>query len=652
MGFTLNLFTLLGLSLAIGIVVDDAIMVLENITRHAEMGKERVRAARVGAREIAFAAMAATAAIIAIFLPVAFMQGVIGKFFMQFGVTLSVAVALSLLEALTLTPMRCSQFLSLSEHTSGIGRFIESLFDRSAAGYRRLIPVLLDHRIKVVLGSLLFFAASCAFIFILNKEFTPTEDQSRLMLRVQAPVGSSLEYTESKVAEVEKVLARHPEVQRFFSSVGGFGGEVNTATFFVTLVPRDQRSFSQQEFAQTLRKELKEVKDIRVVVRDPSSGLIGGRRGFPIEFSLRGPNWERLVQESERLKKAMAESGLMTDVDSDYQAGMPELQIVPDRNSARKYGVAVTEIGQTISAMMGGTIAGKYSKDGHRYDVRVQLAESERTSPKVLDRIQIRNNRGELVPIKNLVRVREREGLQSISRQDRQRAITLTANVAPGASQAKALEAVEKLGKETLPEGYYLAATGSAQSFRESFDGMIFALILGLVVSYMVLASQFNSFIHPITVLVALPFSVSGAFIALYLGGQSLNVYSMIGIILLMGIVKKNSIMLVDFTNQVRERGAGVREALIEACPLRLRPILLTSFATVAGAVPPALAIGPGAESRIPMALAVIGGVLVSTLLTLFVVPCVYSLFSRWQEEKIRATHVHASRNQIADQTL
>lgn len=632
MGFTLNLFTLLGLSLAIGIVVDDAIMVLENITRHAEEGKDKVKAAKYGAREIAFAAMAATAAIIAIFLPVAFMQGVIGKFFMQFGVTISVAVALSLLEALTLTPMRCSQFLLIEERRTALGRGVEGGFEWLAELYRRVIPLLLSHRIKVILLAVGFFAGSCAFVALLGKEFTPTEDQSRIMLRAQAPIGSSLAFTETKVAEIEEILSRYPEVERYFASVGGFGGgEVNSAMLFVTLVPKDQRKMSQQELANKLRGDFKKIKDLRVVVRDLSSGMIGGRRGFPIEFSVRGPEWSKLVDLSEKIRASMTGSGLMTDVDSDYSEGMPEIQVVPDRTAARNYGVAVSDIGQTISAMMGGVTAGKYSKGGHRYDVRVQLTGSERTSPKDLKRIQIRNNRGELIPLENLVTIRERASLQSISRQDRQRAITLTANVAQGASQADALSVVEKFGKEMLPDGYYLVATGSTKSFRDSFDGLFFALILGLVVSYMVLASQFNSFIHPITVLVALPFSVSGAFIALYLGGQSLNIFSMIGIILLMGIVKKNSILLVDFTNQIREKGVGVSEALIQACPLRLRPILMTSFATVAGAIPPALAIGPGAESRIPMALAVIGGVVVSTILTLFVVPCVYSLMERWR---------------------
>jgi HAE1 family hydrophobic/amphiphilic exporter-1 len=277
---------------------------------------------------------------------------------------------------------------------------------------------------------------------------------------------------------------------------------------------------------------------------------------------------------------------------------------------------------------MGGVPAGKFSKAGHRYDVRVRLVPEDRGKSADIKQVMVRNNRGSLVPLSDLVTLQEVKSLQSISRQNRERAISVYANVSATSSQAFAINKVQELAREELPPGYHIVIGGSAQTFKESFDSLIWALVLGLVVSYMVLASQFNSFIHPITVLMALPFSISGAFLSLYVGGQTLNIYSMIGLILLMGIVKKNSILLVDFTNQVREEGLNVREALLKACPIRLRPILMTSIATMVGAIPPALAIGPGAESRIPMALAVIGGVFVSTLLTLLVVPCVYSVFA------------------------
>ncbi len=629
LNYTLNTFTLLGLSLAIGIVVDDAIMVLENIVRHKEEGKTRMQAALDGSKEIAFAALAATIAIIAIFLPVAFMDGVIGKYFVQFGVTLSVAVAISLLEALTLTPMRCSRFLSVEERTSKFGRFIEGGFAKAAEFYKKLIPITLKHPYMTILGSILFFAGTLAVGAFLKQEFIPAEDQSRLIIRAQAPVGSSLSFTDEKIKEIEKYLSSRPDVESYFSSIGG--GQVNQGNISVTLVAPDKRKHNVQELSGEFRKDLKSIKDVRITITDPSLSILGGRRSSPVAFTVRGADWNTLVDSSKKMMAAMEQSGVMTDVDSNYRDGMPEVQVIPDRVKARQYGVDVAEISQTVNVMMAGSIAGKFNNAGRRYDVRVGLPASGRANVETIKQLQVRNNRGELIPLENVVTIIEKPSLQGITREDRQRAISVRANVAPQSSQGEAIKVMDKIAKDILPQGYYATISGSAKTFQDSFGSLIFALLLGIAVSYMVLASQFNSFIHPITILIALPFSVSGAFLALKIGGQTLNIYSMIGIILLMGIVKKNSILLVEFTNHMRDKGLNANEALIEACPVRLRPILMTSIATIAGAIPPALAIGPGAESRIPMALAVIGGVFVSTILTLFVVPCVYSLFERWK---------------------
>jgi len=296
--------------------------------------------------------------------------------------------------------------------------------------------------------------------------------------------------------------------------------------------------------------------------------------------------------------------------------------------------VAISAVARAINAMIGGMRVGQYTEGDRRYDIRIRLVSEERESSKDISRIWVRNNRGELVRLIDVVKVEEKPTVESITRRNRERAIGIMANVAPGKSQDTALTEVEKIGKEILPEGYRVVMAGSAQTYRESFQNLIFALVLGIAVAYMILASQFSSYIHPVTVLLALPFSVSGAFIALWISNQSLNIYSMIGLILLMGIVKKNSILLVDFTNERRARGMELREALLDACPIRLRPILMTSLSTIAAAVPPALALGPGAEIRIPMAIAVIGGVFVSTLLTLFVVPCAMTVFSRFESRR------------------
>jgi hydrophobe/amphiphile efflux-1 (HAE1) family protein len=637
--FTLNTFTLLGLSLAIGIVVDDAIMVLENIVRHKSMGKDRMSAALDGANEITTAALAATIAIIAIFLPVAFLDGVIGKYFLQFGITLSVAVAISLIEALTLTPMRCSRFLEVGKRTSWLGIGVEKGFEVAEKFYGKLIPMTLRHPWKIIVGAVVFFVGTLSIGNILKKEFVPAQDQSRLMVRMQTPVGSSLSFTDDKVQKVEKYLSGRPEVESLFASVGGGmggGGSVNSGFIFLTLKAPKDRKLSAQELATEFRKDLKKIPGTRVTIMDPSLSGLGGSRSFPIQFTIKGPDWKKLIELSEKVTESMQKTGLMTDVDTNYESGMPEVQVVPDRVKAREYGVDVAEISQAVNVMMAGAIAGKYSQGGRRYDVRVGLPASARISTDTLKRLRVRNNQGELITLDKVVTLTQESGLQAISREDRQRAITVRANVAAKSSQGEAIKQVQKITQDTLTDGYTAVISGSAKTFQESFQGLLIALLLGVLVSYMVLASQFNSFIHPITILIALPFSVSGAFIALYLGGQTLNIYSMIGLILLMGIVKKNSILLVEFTNQMKEEGLATHEALLKACPIRLRPILMTSIATIAGAIPPALAIGPGAESRIPMALSVIGGVLVSTILTLFVVPCVYSLFDRLSAPKVR----------------
>ena len=647
-GFTLNTFTLLGLSLAIGVVVDDAIMVLENIVRHKELGKNKFFAALDGSKEITFAAIAASIAIVAIFLPVAFMRGVIGKFFFQFGVTMTVTVMLSLLEALTLTPMRCSQFISSTERTTRFGKFIESSFNGCANLYRKILAVALNHRWKVVIASLVIFALSVTTVKKLNKEFVPAQDQSIFIMRLQTPIDSSLAYTNTKFLEAEKFLASRPEVLRYYSAVGGFGGgDVNSGNFFVTLKDPKDRKLTQMQFMDVCRKELGKIKDVKVFIQDLSTRGFSSSRGFPIEFSIRGPDWGKLGELSEKVMKDLDATGMVTDLDTDYKLGKPEVRIIPNREKAAQHGVSIKAISETISALVGGIVTGKYESGGHRYDIRVRLQQEERDRADQIRSLYVRNNRGELVKLSEVVTIEEKSSLQQIIRYDRERAITIFSNVKAGSSQAKVIEAVERLGKG-LPDGYRVVLSGSAQTFKESFDDLKFALMMGLLVAYMVLASQFNSFIDPVTVLIALPFSASGAFLALWMAHQSLNIYSFIGLILLMGIVKKNSILLVEFTNQKREGGiTNVKEALIEACPIRLRPILMTSFATIAGAIPPALAIGPGAETRVPMALAVIGGVVVSTLLTLFVVPCAYSLFSRIE----RRSFVHEKAPQPAPAT-
>jgi hydrophobe/amphiphile efflux-1 (HAE1) family protein len=645
-GFTLNTFTVLGLSLTVGIVVDDAIMVLENIYRHRERGEGKVTAASVGAREITFAAAATTAAIIAIFLPVAFMKGIIGKFFFQFGVTISVAVLISLLEALTLTPMRCSRFLEIAHRGGSFGAKVDLAFARLAGRYQRTLAPALHHRALVLGGAFAFFVASCGLFFVLKGEFVPSLDTGFFLARIQTPVGTSLDATDRAFREAEAFVASRPEVERYFSIIGGFGGgEVNTGIMFLTIKnkserppdPKTGRRLSQLEFMDVVRQAWNQIPGVRAVIQDPSQQAFSASRGFPVELTVRGRDWAELAKHTREMMEKMRASGSVTDVDSDYQVGMPEVQVIPDRNKAADLGVSMADIGETINAAIGGERVGKFKDKGRRYDIRVRLLQQQRQRPEDIERLLVRTGSGSLVRLSDLVKIEQRPTLQAITRKDRERAISIFANVAAGASQSEAISTSLKIASEVLPDGYRATPSGSSQAFQESMSSLFFAFIMGIVVAYMVLAAQFNAFTHPFTVLLALPFSISGALFMLWITGQTLNVYSVLGMILLMGIAKKNSIMLVDFTNQIRERGAERHEAILEAAPIRLRPILMTSIATIAGAMPAALAFGPGAETQRPMAVALVGGMIVSTALTLFVVPSAYSVIDdvvTWNDER------------------
>lgn len=643
LGYTQNTFTLLGLTLVIGIVVDDAIMVLENIVRHRENGESQVKAAIVGAREIYFPAMAASVAILAIFVPVLFVKGVIGKYFLQFGITISAAVMLSLLEALTLAPMRTSQFLQVGKH-KGLPLKVDQLMNWSRDRYETLLAKCLRHRWKVVLGSLLIFVGSLGLFGVVKKELMPPQDQNMLLVMIETPVGSSLEFTDTVFKKAEEWIMARGEVERYYTAVGGWeGGEINTGNIFITLKhPKDRpkpegrrKPYSQQELMPIFREELGKQDGVtKAILMDLSTGGGGADSGFPVDFTLQARDWEQLANLSETFQQKMRDSGLMVDVNSNYKLGMPEFQIWPNREAAAQRGVSSASIGNAVNATLGGVRVGKYSRGGHRYDIRVRFRPKDRMNGDDIEKIWVRNNRGQVLPLSDVVHVEEKKTLLSITRQNRSRAITLLANVAPGKSQAEALDKVRALGKEILPEGVKLVFSGAAETYQEAFMGLFLALILGVFVAYMILGAQFNSFIHPVLVLLALPFSVTGAILALVIANQSLNMFSMIGLVLLMGIVKKNSILLVEFTNERRREGKTVTDALLEACPIRLRPILMTSAATIAAAIPPALALGPGAETRVPMALVIIGGVSVSTFLTLFVVPCAYSLMSKLESHK------------------
>jgi hydrophobe/amphiphile efflux-1 (HAE1) family protein len=625
LGWTLNTFTLLALSLSVGLVVDDAVMVMENIYRHAEMGKSRLLAASDGTKEITFAALAATIAVVAIFMPVAFMSGLIGKYFLQFGVTLSVAVGISYIEAITLAPARCAQMLNISQHgRRGLGALVERGFSALTRAYSATLRLSLRAPAAVLVVAIGITAGSLWLADHLDQEMVPSQDQSRLQVWLITSVGSDINETDRLVRQAEAVIGKHSEVERILTTT-----LLGRARLSLTLVPPDERKTTQLEFSAKIRRELAAIPGVKASVRDLSQEAFTGGHGRPIDFRVTGSDWNQLIALSKKMQVELEQSGLVVDVDSDYDLGPPELAISPDRARAADVNVDVTEIAQTVNALVGGTIIGQYSTAGRRMDIRVRLLASQRTRPEDLERLRVRSTEGNLVPVSSVVIADERPALQTINHVNRERAVRISGNVAPNHSQSEALAAVEAL-RTGLPVGYAIRLSGQSSDFGDAMSSLVFALLIGIAFAYMVLASQFNSLLDPVTVLTILPLSLAGAMAALFVTGNTLNVFSMIGLLLLMGIVKKNSIMLVDYANEVRGReNLDALEAMKRAGPVRLRPILMTATATMMAAVPAALGLGEGSETRGPMAIAVLGGLILSTLLSLYVVPAFYVISDR-----------------------
>lgn len=630
-GFTLNLFTLLALTLAISIVVDDAIMLLENIMRHYRRGKGSKRAASDGSKEVLPAAVAATLAVVAVFLPVVFMDGIVGKFFFQFGVTLSAAVMLSLLEAVTITPMRAASFLSAEPKVSRFEHFLDRCFETFGHAYRWVLKYTLKARFLVILASMALFAVSLLLVAKVRQEFVPQQDQDIIILQAQLAPGTSLETTSEASEELEAILKANENIQTFYVSVGGGGGASNVNQIFVpiTLKPRAERSVSHVQVMDQLRPEFKKLKGMRVTMRDNSARNLSSGRQNPVGINLRGPDLKVLEEKSLELMKRLEDEKLAIDMDSDYRRGVPELILRPNREAMARRGVPVQAVGQVLSAGVGSLRQGRYTMDGRRYDIRFKIDDAFIRSPEDFKRLYVRNNASLLIPMSELVTIEEGAAIQSINRVNRQRAISIFGNLGPGQSQAHVLDRARDIAKEILPTGYTFALEGASAGFSSAFASLYMAMLIGILVAYLILAVQFNSFIHPISVLIALPFSVTGALLALWSFDVSLNLFSFIGLIVLMGIAKKNSILLVEFTNQVRKQsGKTVTDSLLDACPVRLRPIIMTSVATVAAAIPLVVGGGVGSETRTPMGLSIIGGTIVSTILTLFVVPSLYRVLS------------------------
>ncbi len=629
-GFTLNTFSLLGMTLAIGIVVDDAIVMLENIVRYAKEGHDKVQAAFKGSKEITFAVLATTAVLIAIFAPITLMPGIEGRFFQEFALTICIAVSLSSLEALTLAPMRCSQFLNITSRGIFIHRWVDNGVAVSRKLYLKCLEYSLLNRVKVLLFSAGFVIVSFLSFFYIDKEFAPEADRSFMFVVFIAPDGKSLDYTDSKVKEYEAIAMKNKNIERIIVAVGGGRGATTGNRGFGVILLKDQskRSLSQFEVASQLRKELSGIKGIKIIIRDRMGSAIGGRRGSPIEFTVTGP--ELAIQQDlfSKLQKEMEASKLMVGIRSDDIGQLPEVHIIPNRLKAQQRGVEINTIAETLNAGVGGVSPVKYTENGRRYDVFVQLAEEDR-SERTISSLLLQNNRGEFVSLKDVVKIENAFGPLSIYRENRARGIRVDANLAKDVPQSKAIKFIKDLSLKILPAGYSIKFS---KDLDESMFGILLIMLLGLVMAYMLLASQFNSFSDPVTVFLAIPFGLCGAFIALWLSGSTLNIYSMIGILLTIGIVKKTSILIVEFSNQLRKENLETKNAILKACETRFRPILMTTFTTIASALPAAVILGAGSETRQPMALVIIGGVFLSTIFTLIVVPCFYSLIARKQK--------------------
>jgi HAE1 family hydrophobic/amphiphilic exporter-1 len=634
-GNTLNTMTLLGLTLAIGVVIDDAIIVLENIERHREAGKSAREAARAGTREITFAAAAATFSVAAVFIPVVFASGFVGAFLSEFGFTVAAAVVLSLFVALTLTPMLAARMPAPKPRAPGsIYDRLESGFNGLENGYRRILDASLRHRGVTMGFALLSLLAAVGFGRSLGTEFFPPSDNGLLFIQFSAPPGSSLEHTLELLEKNEAVAFSFPETVGAFAEVGHGGsgglGMPNKGGVNMNLGSPSRRERSSHDLIPLVREQLAEIPGQTFQVGDPFGSMSSSNAAF--EMVLRANlSLEELSRHASALMLELKKNPGFVDVDSDLDMGLPELRIVPDRDKAAELGVDAATLSEIVQVMIGGLDVGVYKEDGKRYDIRMRLERTDRRSPAAIDDLFVRANDGDVVELRNLVELIPGAAASSISRTDRQRSVTVTANLS-GITLGDAVVIAREAAGRVLPEGVSLVETGEAEFMRESFEQFGLMLFLAILAIYMVLASQFESFLLPISVMAALPFSMVGALGGLWfmsqpwigMPGMTFNLFSLIGMILLAGLVTKNSILLVDYANQLQAEGMSPVEAMRKAAPVRMRPVLMTAFSMIFGVLPAAIGLGPGSESRAPMAVATAAGMFSSMLLTLLIVPVLY----------------------------
>jgi len=643
-GYSLNTMTLLGMTLVVGVVIDDAIIVLENIERHRELGEEPRVAAAEGTRQIVFAATAATVSVAAVFLPVVFVEGIVGNFMSEFGLTVAGSVMISLFVALTLTPMLAARMPPPKERPPGsVYHRLEVGFRAIETSYKRMLFWALDHRAATIGIAAGAFALAIFFGSQLRSEFFPPADEGIIFVRIESAPGTSIDATLEYLQHDESWLLGQPELGGLFSAVAITGpsgpARPNEGMMFGTLLPLDQRERSVEELMLAARAELGEVPGRQIRVFNPAEMMRGGGSHGDIELEIRGNLALRDLDEiSDQVIAALARRGGFVDMNKSLKLGLPELRVIPDREKAAALGVDARTIATAVRAMIGGMDVGVFKEAGLRYDIRVRLEEQDRDDPASIGRLYVRSNDGRPIELRNLTQVETGAAPSEITRSNRQRSVAIAANL-DGPTLGEAIETAFEVVNPILPEGVTLGLAGQAQAMQESVRQFKLALLLGLLVIYMVLAAQFESLFHSFTVMLAVPLAMVGSLGALWVTGNTLNLFSVIGIILLFGLVTKNSILLIDFANQLREEGLDKREAIRQAAPIRMRPVLMTAIALIFAVLPAAAGVGPGAESRAPMAIATAAGMFSSTALTLLVVPVVYLLVddgAEWLKSHLR----------------
>lgn len=628
--YSVNVLTLLALVLAIGLVVDDAIVVLENIHRRIENGETPLVASVRGARQIAFAVIATTIVLIAVFVPISFLDGNVGRLFREFGIAVATAVIFSSFIALTLTPMLCSKLLKPSSEAGPLNRATGKVFDGLAAGYRALLAAALRLPIIMLAMALIISAVAYVFYIALPQELAPSEDRGIIFVSATAPEGASLDFTARYVDEVEASLM--PLVERGDAArvlvilAPGFGrpGDVNRAFGIVRLKEWHERSISQGQVIGQIFPAIASVPGVRAFAfgRPP----LGQRFSqTPVQLVIGGPDYNLIEQWAKRIMEVAEENPGLTNLDKNYDQTLPELRVNVDRDRAADLDVRVDDIGLTLETMLGERRVTTFERGGKQYDVILRAQKSDRASPNDLRNIYVRAEAtGRLIPLENVVTLSEGATARELARTDRLRSITVSASLGPGYTLGEALTYLEEIAAENLPAEARISYAGQSEEFKSSSSALYFTFAMALAIVFLALAAQFESFIHPITIISAVPLAVTGALGTMLAFGISINVYSQIALIMLIGLTAKNAILIVEFANQLRDEGADVRTAVLDAASVRLRPILMTTISTGLGALPLAMATGAGAETRETLGIVIIGGIGFATILSLFVVPLLY----------------------------